>query len=338
MKRRLLILGPRLLPFAGVSIHAKRLLDRMKKENDFEVKYLELRRSKELLMFFIKNSLSHSQDIIHIQTYGLVFILCFLLLNNHKGSTIFTVHSDNLYNRLQHGDFLFRSLCINFLKRCKAIIAVNETIKRQIHSYNIDASKINVIPAFLPPVHNPDDSSAIPAKIRRYLEEDNILLVANAGIGKSSNFFDVYGLDLLVELMRRLSDNRNIYLILFIALSPKYYPDSIKTLVRPNIKLIIGGNQEMYPTIARSSIFIRPTRTDGYSISVAESLTLGTPVIASDVTRRPQGTILFKTGDVDDLYKKVTNTIENLPKIKLSLENVRINDFFNVLLSLYKSV
>ncbi len=37
-------------------------------------------------------------------------------------------------------------------------------------------------------------------------------------------------------------------------------------------------------------------------------------------------------------YKKVTNTIENLPKIKLSLENVRINDFFNVLLSLYKSV
>ena len=36
-----------------------------------------------------------------------------------------------------------------------------------------------------------------------------------------------------------------------------------------------------------------------------EALQFGTPVVASDVCTRPKEAVLYKTGDADDLFKKV---------------------------------
>lgn len=57
--------------------------------------------------------------------------------------------------------------------------------------------------------------------------------------------------------------------------------------------------------IASSDVFVRPTFTDGDSISVREALFLQVPVVASSVGMRPAGTILFQPGDVDSLLAAI---------------------------------
>jgi glycosyltransferase involved in cell wall biosynthesis len=61
--------------------------------------------------------------------------------------------------------------------------------------------------------------------------------------------------------------------------------------------------------IARSDIFVRTTYSDGDAISVREAIALGTPVVASDVVRRPAGTLCFKTGDAGDLGLKIDSLL-----------------------------
>ena len=80
----------------------------------------------------------------------------------------------------------------------------------------------------------------------------------------------------------------------------------------------------------KSDLVIRATNTDGDALTVREALYLNKPVIASDVVKRPKGTILFKNRDSDDLYKKIIETLNK--KIEpLNKENI---DYLN----LYKKI
>ncbi len=62
--------------------------------------------------------------------------------------------------------------------------------------------------------------------------------------------------------------------------------------------------------IARSDLFVRPTLSDGDAISVREAIAMDTPVVASDVVARPEGTLCFKTGDATlDLALKISSLL-----------------------------
>ena len=52
-------------------------------------------------------------------------------------------------------------------------------------------------------------------------------------------------------------------------------------------------------------MFVRATLADGDSTSVREALSLGVPVVASDIGTRPAGAILFPPGDVEEMLSKV---------------------------------
>lgn len=67
----------------------------------------------------------------------------------------------------------------------------------------------------------------------------------------------------------------------------------------------LTGQKELWPLFKQSDLMIRPTYSDCYGISIAESLYFDSPAIASAVCDRPEGTVLFKNRDTDDLYKKV---------------------------------
>lgn len=55
------------------------------------------------------------------------------------------------------------------------------------------------------------------------------------------------------------------------------------------------------PVLAEATVFIRPTATDGDANSIREALSLGVPVIASDVVSRPKGCRLHENRNIDDL-------------------------------------
>ncbi len=58
------------------------------------------------------------------------------------------------------------------------------------------------------------------------------------------------------------------------------------------------------PLFEYIDIFLRPTNTDGDSLSIREAIYSGIPTIASDIVERPFGTITFKNRVVSDLFEK----------------------------------
>ena len=73
-------------------------------------------------------------------------------------------------------------------------------------------------------------------------------------------------------------------------------------------------------------LFLRPTNSDGDSVSVRESLSLGVPVIASDAAPRPNGTILFRSRDHDDLTNKTIDVLNNLDDYKVRLMTLQVEN------------
>ena len=61
--------------------------------------------------------------------------------------------------------------------------------------------------------------------------------------------------------------------------------------------------------MSRSDVFVRPTRADGDSISVREAIDAGVPVVASVAGTRPEGTMLFRPGDVDAMVGQLRRAI-----------------------------
>jgi glycosyltransferase involved in cell wall biosynthesis len=78
--------------------------------------------------------------------------------------------------------------------------------------------------------------------------------------------------------------------------------------------------------------FVRPTTADGDAISVREALTLGIPCVASDVSLRPRGTHLFKTGDAAALAAAIERALTEGP---LPTDRVDAGPF---LLALYRGL
>jgi glycogen(starch) synthase len=127
-----------------------------------------------------------------------------------------------------------------------------------------------------------------------------------------------YGAELLVETIARLRFQQKNAGCLMIGLGEE--AKAIRGLIEKrglsNSVLLLGDvtHEECLHIMSRSSAFVRPTFTDGDSISVREALALGVPVIASDAANRPEGTVLFETGNSSDLIKKMEWVLEKALK------------------------
>ena len=60
----------------------------------------------------------------------------------------------------------------------------------------------------------------------------------------------------------------------------------------------ITGQKEIWPLFKKADILIRPTYSDGYSVSIEEAMSLGCKVIASEGFERAKGTIEFQNSGI----------------------------------------
>ena len=92
---------------------------------------------------------------------------------------------------------------------------------------------------------------------------------------------------------------------------------------------------QLYPIIQKSDIFVRPTNTDGYGVSLAEAIHFNIPAVASDVCPRAEGTILFKNRNFDDFTLKVKYVLQNYERLKIGLEEIKPPDYAKEILRIY---
>lgn len=315
VKKRVLIIGPAPENVGGISMHLRRLMAMMGNHCDYDFidearqrteGYFNL-RSLNLFTYFKKVL---KADVVHINSGAFILrllnaLVCRILLRKY---TVVTIHRDPTIES-------HVGLTRYVLSRCNVVIAVNK------NGYNLlktdGKCKYHLLPAFLPPVieNEPMLDDEVKTWVDKVRAQDNaVLMVSNASALVFLNGEDVYGIDMCLEAMTQLQQQDKSYYLLFVIVRCDY-PETLKSykayLKENNLEdrvLLLERPCSFVRLMQDSDIVLRTTNTDGDSISVREALALGKPIVSSDVVERPEGTILFKTRDVNDLVRVIKET------------------------------
>jgi glycogen(starch) synthase len=313
---KLLLVGPYPPPHGGVSVHVAELQRRASSEG-IPCRVLNTDRHAEPSPHFIPvrsaigflfNLTRHARRgwTIHVHTNGhnlkswLVALAGATAGHLGPGSQL-TLHSGKMPDYVA-SRWWRRSLARMTCRRFKRITCVSPRQLETMESLGIPDQRLEVTPAFRG-VSEQAHRWALSPQLEKWFGRHQPVFAVTA-----SNRPE-YGVELLIEALERLRQEHPNAGCLLMGLGKE--ATSVRTLLEQrNLTrsvLMLGDvpHEECLHIISRSAAFIRPTFTDGDSISVREALALGVRVIASDAAVRPEGTVLFKTGSSDDLMKKM---------------------------------
>ena len=223
------------------------------------------------------------------------------------------IHSEGMEKQYDQAGPLARWLWRMGIRRFDAVVTVNRHLQSfAIDSLKLSREKVYMIPAFLPPTRNAISKLQLPKDIADFVRSHSPCLCATGCFGGTYKGYHTYGFELLLGLVKRLGP---LFPGVGLVLAINYVRDpEHKQMFREELRasglednvLIVEELGENYlELVRRSDIFLRPTYTEGDALSVRESLHFGVATVASDCAPRPDGCVLFKTGDVEDLTMKV---------------------------------
>ena len=352
-KPKIALIGAYPPPYGGVSIHIQRLKNKLEKKNvecfvySFsENNYENIKNVKSITnpkKWILKYLFTSNEDIIHshISDWRLRIIISLMSLIGKK--SIISIHGENLKTSLK-GNYFKKMLIKISLKLSSAVVPVNTDIKDLCLSIGVKPGKIEVISPFIPPSIKDNEIKEIPQKIWNFINNHSPIISANAYKITFFNNQDLYGLDLCVNLCADLKkDYPNIGFVFSLPDIGDYtYFNKIKSIIiEKNIEknfIFITEPYQFYPILMKSDIFVRPTNTDGDSVSIREALYLGVPVIGSDVISRPEGTIIFRNRNIDDFIKICKEVISNYDFYKNMVKSMELKENDEKILKLYYKI
>lgn len=277
---------------------------------------------KQIFDFRKKNFIFHPNALF---TRLIFYFLS--IVSIHQFSLV--IHGRALLDQYNESNVLIKTLIRKMLKRAKFIQVVNLEFKRYILSLNVKNKNIFIKNAFLPPPVEDKEKiiKKYNKKITDFIRQRKPIIISNGGFLDFYNNKDLYGLDMCIELTRLFKkDYPNIGFLFALSDEKRNFDYFLK--MKNRIKKLdieenfhfLTGRKELWPLFKKADLMIRPTNTDGDSISVREALYFNIPVVASNVTTRPKGCYLFKNRDLNDLYDKCRNILI-LQKIKANDNN-----------------
>jgi len=347
-----LYIGPYPPPYGGVSIHIKRLKERLEKEwpecsvydnSGVPKKELNIIYSKTSFKWLFDLIRTFKKDIIHYHGYkatDMIFLSLLVFLKRSK--IVITLHS-----------FRYDSHNINLLDRIAFwmskkthiyFIAVGTEIKNRIKLLGIDNKYIEIIPAFIPPPLKEEEEKEIPLEAYNFIKSHNPVISANAFKISFHNSQDLYGIDMCVELcaaLKKYYPNLGLIFCLPEIGDYPYFNKILQTINEKKIKENVFFQTkpcQFYPLLMKCDVFARPTNTDGDAISLREALYFKIPSIASNAVPRPEGTIIFKNRDIKDFIRKTKNILDKYEEHKKRLDKVAILDNTTKVLKVYKNL
>lgn len=338
-KIKLLLIGPIPEPIGGVSIHITRLSDLL--EDHFTIKYIDESPNIKHGVFNIRslNIIKYIKsiiwaDIIHIHSgVTLLRVLHITISKLLNRETIVTMHS------LSHQTPTLIKINSYILKLADKVILVSKEIE--------DSLKVNspiIKEAFIPPRIN--NEPELPGHISQWIDHQRkhkrTILSANASKITLHNNMDLYGFDLCIDALAYLVNNQNLNLCLILIIGTQNNPEDILESYKATIEkhhledriLLSTDKLSFVKIIAESDIVLRPTCTDGDALTIREAIFLNKVIIASDVVKRPPGTVTFKNRDNKDLITKIYNSMPEAVTNLSNNNNQNTEDY----LSFYKNI
>jgi len=232
----------------------------------------------------------------------------FLSLLKLKGVRV--VHTVHSYRSAEQFSALERLMIRLTGRLSDHFIAVTEEVKDRLLHVGVPEHKISVIPAFIPPDASESSDELVPEEVWSFFGRHEQVIVANGGIGNMFNGADLYGADLCVEAFIRLAREHPglgcVYGITHVV-DETGLGKLQRRLEEAGVAerfLWVHEQMPLYPLLRRADLFVRPTASDGDALSIREALYAGTPVVTSDVVKRPSGVITFRNRDLEDFTAK----------------------------------
>lgn len=274
-------------------------------------------------------------NLIHYNICGVnqkLYIGAFNRMCFRNRKKILTIHGES------KDLFVKGNMVVNSLNSFDAIICVKSGDKEYLHKKGVNRP-VYEIPAFIFPEESCENIK-LPGYITDFIGSKDFIISANASSIQFYNKEDLYGIDMCIDLMERLKIKNPGMIFCLADINNAEYFNKLKKIIRDkkieNKFLLLNEKMELCPLLKSSNLFIRPTNNDGYGVSIAEALYFNTPAIASDVCRRPEGTILFKSRNIADLYEKTIDVIENYTEYKEKLKNIKFQNNAESILEIYE--
>ncbi|MCX6140208.1 MAG: hypothetical protein NTX15_05160 [Candidatus Kapabacteria bacterium] len=335
------VLGPFPPPFGGVALHCVRLLEMLGRHGvDAHGSSLggipsglqDIRKWKPWQELRRVPTHYHTDEGNHRWARMLGSIW-----NVRKTPYIVSVHS--FRERQEFVDRHVREELSNVYGRARVIIAISDEVADSVSStLRIPRSRITTIASNLP-ISQWEQNAVLHEDIAREWKRAPVKLLANAGRLVSYRGEDLYGLDVLVRAFRAI-DDPSIALCLVLGhvvnadidanLRSLYEGDNRITIIR-------GLQSPILPLVKVADIVIRPTRTEGGpSLTLSEALELGTWAIGSDCVPRPEGCILFQSGNHLNLSQILREAIEQVQSGAIPMVLPNLSDTYQAVLKAYQ--
>ncbi|MDM5187896.1 glycosyltransferase family 4 protein [Bacillus sp. DX4.1] len=354
---RIVMVAPYPPPVGGVSVHVKRMKQYLEGNGYTCAVYNEAKRDDiaeqvykiERYIEFVWQIPFLKGDILHFHSPDIRVRMLLGFYKIFRKKIILTVHGESLYFQLKNAGRIKRFFLINSLRRIDKVICVNERNTQELLTLGFQKQNVMTLPAYVHPIETQYDERGISNEAWDFINKSSFLICAN-GCVRTSNEKDIYGFDLLIHLLKRIHSN-DIQASLFIAVldvggqndSEKAYYESLKDQVsayhlNDYVYFYEVKDTEFYPILKNSHLFIRPTLMDGFGVSIAEAIYFGVPAIASDVCKRPEGTIVFPSQNMNALEAKTLDVIQHYSTYKEKLSQYKSLDYAERLCDVYKQI
>ena len=131
---------------------------------------------------------------------------------------------------------------------------------------------------------------------------------------------DVYGLDLSLDLVERLSARHPDIGLLWFLLQPLHRSPEHESRMCARAAeaplashvLLVPASGPMHNAYALADVVLRPTATDGDPLTVREAHAAGVPTLVSDACPRPAQCKVFSPRNVEAMEASLEPMLENL--------------------------
>lgn len=345
-------IGP---PWGGVGVHINRLLYRLRDRNIPYVMYDQLGKNipsrnivaaKKSITGLIRFIFGVKEDIIHLHTsnpYVLIFLI--ILLRVRKKNIISTFHNQNVVDKFNFKSRIIRSMIVKVLLNIDHSICVNKNVYSFMLSLDISPLNMSLIPAFLPPSEAEMAESNLSKDILSFIESHQIIVGSHGWFGHFINNIHVYSFDMIMKLIDKVTaifPDVGFYTVVTDTYNYNHRKSILKYRKLNGLEkhwlIIEDPNLNAAALYRKSDLFIRPTITDGDSVSIRECLYLGIPVIASDCVPRPKGCVTFKSRDQGAFEETVLKLLNDLPSAKKMVAECHVEDTTEKIMNIYSKL